>query len=112
MVENEEVCLGRLINLTGTKCRLDLIFNGARSIKSVFYEIAEPAYIKENTVFDEGIGYNVVTQEQVGEGGLKPFIDQAYKAYPNVQLIPDNIFQQMVDAQKQAAEDLIGDDGK
>lgn len=107
MTETEDVCIGRLVNLSGTQCRLDLIFNGARSVKSVFFEIAEPAYIKENTVYDEGIGFNVITQEQVGEGGLKPFLDQVHQAYPNVQLIPDNIFQQMVDTQREAAENLI-----
>ncbi len=106
MSENDELCIGRLVPVNETKCRLDIIFNGKRSIKSVFYEIAEPAHIETKKVYDEGIGYNVITQEQVGEGGLKPFLDQAYEQYPNIQLIPHDLFQEMVDAQKEAAVKL------
>lgn len=103
MVETQDICIGRLVTVTDVQCRLDLIFNGARSIKSVPITIDVAAHIKERSVYDEGVGYNVTYQEQVGEGGLKPFLDQVHEKYPNIQLIPHDVFQQMVDAQREAA---------
>jgi len=108
--QNEDVCLGKLIVLSSTKCSLELIFNGARSVKTVYFELDEAAHVKEFVLYDEGLGFDVMHQEQIGEGGLKPFLDQIHSQYPNIQLMAHNVFDEIVAAQKQAAEDMIGDD--
>jgi hypothetical protein len=105
--KDDDVCLGKLSVLTSTRCSLDLIFSGARSVKTVYIDIEYAAHVKEFTLFDEGLGHNVTHQEQVGEGGLKPFLDQIRNKYPNIQLMPHDVFDEMVAAQKKAAEGII-----
>ena len=105
---SDEQCIGKLVSLSPTECELQIIFNGARSIKIVPIMIAEPAHIKppEEVTVDD-ITYTVEHAIQVGEGGLYPFIEQAKEMYPEILFIQEEYFDQMVEAQQASAAKLI-----
>ncbi len=104
----EEQCIGKLLPLTPTKCELQIIFNGARSVRIIPIEIDEPAHIKppEEVTVDD-IVYTVEQAVQVGQGGLRPFLDIVKEMYPNILFIQEEYFNQMVEAQQAAVVNLI-----
>ena len=107
-MRSDEHCIGKLVPLSPTECRLEIIFNGARSVRVHTLNIDEPAHIKPaEDVTVDGIVYTVEHAEQVGEGGLYPFIEQAKELYPNILFIQEEYFNQMVEAQQAAAAKLI-----
>ena len=108
IMDTDEPCIGKLMPLSPTECRLEFIFNGARSVRVHTLYIDEPAHIKpaEEVTVDD-IVYTVEQAVQVGDGGLRPFIDQAKELFPNILFIQEEYFNQMVEAQQAAAAKLI-----
>lgn len=107
-MNSDEQCIGKLVPLSPTECQLQIIFNGARSVKVVPIMIDQAAHIKPpEEVTVDGIEYTVEHAIQVGEGGLYPFIEQAKEMYPNILFIQEEYFDQMVEAQQAAAAKLI-----
>ena len=104
---DDSLCLGRMNNFSGTQCTVDLIFNGARSIKTIVINLDFAAHAESFVEDDEEYHVEVVTTRQVGDGGLKPFMDKLHEMYPNILMVPDAAFDELVAAQKDAAEKLI-----
>ena len=107
MDQDDRIALGKITVVSSLECTVDIIFNQARSVHTLTFIIDEPAHMSTEIVYDEGLGYNVEQSIQIGDGGLKPFIDQLHAAVPNCQLIPSELFDEIVAAQKEVAHKVI-----
>lgn len=107
MDQDDRISLGKITVVSSVECIVDIIFNQARSVHTITITIDEPAHMSTEIVYDEGLGYNVEQSIQVGDGGLKPFIDQLHAIVPNCQLIPSEMFDDIVSAQKDVANKVI-----
>ena len=105
---SEEVCIAKIEPVSTTLCNIELIFNGATEVTKEKVELEQAAYVESILVSDE-YGVVVETSHQVGDAGLKPFVDKLKEMYPNVLLIAANIFDKIVEEQVKQARKISGE---
>jgi hypothetical protein len=105
-MEDDTVCVVKMIPESGKRCYASIIFNGATTVRTIAIEIEEAAHARVVEVYDQGVGFTVQYSEQVGEGGLVPFKKKLMEMYPNAIMLNGDAFDEIVEAQAEVADKL------
>jgi hypothetical protein len=101
------LCVAKIEPISPTECKVSMFFNGGTEVEYLIIDIEESAHMEKHEIYNYETKVTVEYSVQVGEGGLKPFIDQLVQLYPNVMLVEKDQFNMMVQAQKDAAAMLV-----
>ena len=109
---SDEVCVAKITNATGTIADVDMFFNGGTKVQQIVLTLDFAAHMKTELVKEQGSEVLVTRSVQVGDGGIKPFIDKLHRMYPNVMLVEEQYFDAMTEAQAEAAANLVENESK